>query len=174
MWANLDCGLVIFRVSRGSPTARRDICSTCDLPVSPFDEKRKSVQISRDVSFVDVTKRNADPPPKGTRLSPLLHAEDPVRVAAVLPDAVQLDGAAPRFGHVFVCAGRKSTFSGRRRRFLSDQTCSGSTLNVSPEKPAHSPEKRTSVLALSSFRPSGFMRSQRGLQSARRVASADG
>lgn len=39
---------------------------------------------------------------------------------------------------------------------------------------AHSPEKRMSVLALSSYSPSGFMSSDMGFQSAPRVTSADG
>lgn len=39
---------------------------------------------------------------------------------------------------------------------------------------AHSPEKRISVLALSSYRPSGFISSDRGFQSASRVTSGLG
>lgn len=44
-------------------------------------------------------------------LSPFVHAEDPVRVVSVLADAVQLDGVAPPFGQVLLCAGEDTPVS---------------------------------------------------------------
>lgn len=85
---------------------------------------------------------------------------------------MQLDWVTPLFSKIFLYKGGNTDNLDLYVR--NNITIRVLIVHANASGPCKAPEKRINVLARSSYRPSGFMSSDMGFQSASRVTSADG